>query len=441
MMWDFPSAYSPPCNPPFGHHQQLPPFDTPWSPLPPTSQPFYVESGAFPGPSIGHASGHSPYSSLPLSAGSYHQSILDMDIPPDAPRAFFVERHYHHHYHYHHSSRGHILPRSQSKPPPAIHGNGGSQPPVNIKHSNKHKHQPVQAVAVQPKPPVQRFRYSKCTGRKKALCIGINYRGQKDELRGCINDAKHIRDFLIRYWGYKGEDIVMLTDDSTDPRRRPTRKNMIDAMYWLVKNAQPHDSLFFHYSGHGGQTRDKDGDEVDGYDEVIFPIDFKQYGHIVDDEMHAIMVKPLPTGCRLTVCALFDCCHSGTALDLPYVYDCHGRLKGPYVTRQWRAFKSTSADVISWSASKDEQTSADTFQGGVAVGAMSYAFISSLMRNKEQSYQGLLQSIRKILQPKYSQKPQLGSSHHLVSFFSGLGFHSSWMGLLLRQDTNLRFIL
>ncbi len=77
----------------------------------------------------------------------------------------------------------------------------------------------------------------------------------------------------------------MLTDDSTNPRCQPTRKNMLDGMRWLVKDAQPHDSLFFHCnvtkdwsfhtlshsslldSGHGGQTRDKDGDEVDGYDE------------------------------------------------------------------------------------------------------------------------------------------------------------------------------
>lgn len=26
-----------------------------------------------------------------------------------------------------------------------------------------------------------------------------------------------------------------------------------------------------------------DGDEADGYDEVIYPVDFKQAGHIVDD--------------------------------------------------------------------------------------------------------------------------------------------------------------
>jgi hypothetical protein len=42
-------------------------------------------------------------------------------------------------------------------------------------------------------------------------------------------------------------------------------------------------------SGHGGQTADIDGDEDDGYDEVIYPVDFRSVGHIVDDEMHDIM--------------------------------------------------------------------------------------------------------------------------------------------------------
>lgn len=28
--------------------------------------------------------------------------------------------------------------------------------------------------------------------------IGINYRGQHNELRGCVNDARSVRRFLIR---------------------------------------------------------------------------------------------------------------------------------------------------------------------------------------------------------------------------------------------------
>jgi hypothetical protein len=47
-------------------------------------------------------------------------------------------------------------------------------------------------------------------------------------------------------WGYKSQDIVLLTDDSSDRRQIPTRKNMIDAMRWLVKGAKCHDALFFH---------------------------------------------------------------------------------------------------------------------------------------------------------------------------------------------------
>ncbi len=37
-----------------------------------------------------------------------------------------------------------------------------------------------------------------------------------------------------------------MTDDATDPRLRPTKTNILDAMHWLVQGAQPHDSLFFH---------------------------------------------------------------------------------------------------------------------------------------------------------------------------------------------------
>lgn len=59
------------------------------------------------------------------------------------------------------------------------------------------------------------FQYSQCTGKKKALCvsyfgrsarnvhvflpiyqIGINYFGTQSELKGCINDAQNVRNFL-----------------------------------------------------------------------------------------------------------------------------------------------------------------------------------------------------------------------------------------------------
>lgn len=52
--------------------------------------------------------------------------------------------------------------------------------------------------------------------------------------------------FLCDHFGYKQEDIVLLTDDARNPRQIPTRENMIAAMGWLVDGARPNDSLFFH---------------------------------------------------------------------------------------------------------------------------------------------------------------------------------------------------
>ncbi|KAL8688447.1 MAG: hypothetical protein Q9218_005649 [Villophora microphyllina] len=295
------------------------------------------------------------------------------------------------------------------------------------------------------------FQYSNCTGRRKALLIGINYFGQRGQLRGCINDVKNMSTYLNGNFGYAREDMVILTDDQQNPMSQPNKQNILRAMHWLVKDAKPNDSLFFHYSGHGGQTKDLDGDEEDGYDEVIYPVDFRVAGHIVDDEMHRIMVRSLQPGVRLT--AIFDSCHSGSALDLPYIYSTQGVLKEPNLAKEAgqgllgivsayargdiggvastamgffkkattgdatyernKQTKTSGADVIMWSGSKDTQTSQDANIAGQATGAMSWAFITALKKNPQQSYVQLLNSIRDELQSKYTQKPQLSCSHPL----------------------------
>lgn len=79
-----------------------------------------------------------------------------------------------------------------------------------------------------------------------------------------------------------------------------TRENILRACQWLVAGAAPNDSLFFHYSGHGGKVEDLNGDEDDGYDETIYPVDHERSGQIIDDILHDLLVKPLPQGCRLT---------------------------------------------------------------------------------------------------------------------------------------------
>ena len=114
-----------------------------------------------------------------------------------------------------------------------------------------------------------------CQGRKKAVLIGINYPGSLAPLRGCINDVTSLRRFICKEWGFRDSPDCMrvLTDDARDHRQLPTRQNMLDAFHWLVADARPGDSLFLHYSGHGGQKRDLDGDEDDGMDETLCPCD------------------------------------------------------------------------------------------------------------------------------------------------------------------------
>ncbi|KAI5308732.1 Ca(2+)-dependent cysteine protease, partial [Ascosphaera atra] len=140
-------------------------------------------------------------------------------------------------------------------------------------------------------------------------------------------------------------------------------------------------------------------------------------------------------------------------LDLPYIYSTQGLLKEPNLAKEAgmgllnvvsayargdvsamvgtvtnlfkkasrheraqersRRTKTSPADVIMWSGSKDDQTSADASINNQAAGAMSWAFIAALRKNPRQSYVQLLNSVRNELANKYAQKPQLSSSHPL----------------------------
>jgi metacaspase-1 len=108
------------------------------------------------------------------------------------------------------------------------------------------------------------------------------------------------------------------------------------------------------------------------------------------------------------------------------MYHSDGRLKGLKISAfaHARKLRASRADVISFSGCKDSQTSADTVEGGLAVGAMSYAFMLSLKQEPNQTFQGLLKSVRRILRDKYDQKPQLSSSHKIVSLVPNGSFEA-----------------
>jgi LysM repeat protein len=52
--------------------------------------------------------------------------------------------------------------------------------------------------------------------------------------------------------------------------------------------------------------------------ETIIPLDFQRAGQITDVDLKKIMADPLPAGCQLTT--IFDSCHSGTVMNLPFTF-------------------------------------------------------------------------------------------------------------------------
>ncbi|KAH9014406.1 caspase domain-containing protein, partial [Lactarius hengduanensis] len=198
-------------------------------------------------------------------------------------------------------------------------------------------------------------------GIKKALLIGINYSTHPDSkfrLKSSVRDAQEMAHFLQQRFGFEGNNIRVLTDEQ--PENLPTRENIIAAIHSLVEGAQSGDSLFFYFSGHATQIKDTHEDEPDGLDECMCAMDYMgdpqspssptTPGIIVDDDVHDIMVKPLPRGCRLT--AVLDCCHSGTLLDLPLNYDSRGVPKPRNMNANVHQ-RSSDANVISLSACAD----------------------------------------------------------------------------------------
>lgn len=113
------------------------------------------------------------------------------------------------------------------------------------------------------------------------------------------------------------ENLPADDKEESNPLKLPTKQNIQRALRWLVEGSRSGDSLVFHFSGHGTQEVDQNMDEIDGYDEALCPVDFEHSGKILDDEINATIVRPLPRGAKLH--AIIDACHSGTALDLPFL--------------------------------------------------------------------------------------------------------------------------
>ncbi len=139
-----------------------------------------------------------------------------------------------------------------------------------------------------------------------ALLVGISdYPGEVNDLTGPREDARIIQSVLIEHYGFRAENVVLLTDDEGN------RAHIANAFDRHLSQAGPGGLAVFYYSGHGTQMEGNHGqldDEPDGKDEALAVWGSGGSGILLDDEL-GYLVDRLSAG---RVLILLDACFSGT---------------------------------------------------------------------------------------------------------------------------------
>jgi len=149
---------------------------------------------------------------------------------------------------------------------------------------------------------------------KLALVIGI---GDYPEESGWCkihgdNDISIVTE-MLEVNGF--EQVQILSNKAA------SKQGIMEALNNLAKKASLDDVVYIHFSGHGQQITDLDGDEPDGYDEAWIPYDackdysgkYKGQNHIVDDELYDFLNQlRAKVGDKGKIIVVSDACHSGS---------------------------------------------------------------------------------------------------------------------------------
>ena len=248
---------------------------------------------------------------------------------------------------------------------------------------------------------------------KKALCVGINYKGTSSALNGCINDANNWANLLVAHFDFPKPDVKLLLETEA------TKANIIAGLKALLAGAKRGDVLVFQNSSHGTYVVDKGIDELDRYDEAICPYDFRS-NLILDDEMREIF-SGLPARVRLTV--LLDSCHSGTGTRLVFNPAVGYRkerfmapkefggveLDNPQKAKVAGKLPQARMKEILLSGCKSTEYSYDAQIGSTFNGAMTYYAIDTIKKaNYKIAYADLATQLNAMLAAEgFKQHPQL----------------------------------
>ena len=257
---------------------------------------------------------------------------------------------------------------------------------------------------------------------KYALLIGISKYPpyMNADLQGCEYDiADNMRTRLINDFGFHPDNIRMLLDE------RATFNNILDRTHWLMSHENA--ELVKLFSGHGSYVQDRNGDEVDGVDEVMVCYDHDWDRPLTDDILGAVY-STRPSNSFFSF--LSDSCHSETqARDFTRIKEKlkkhHSWPKPKYLlppkdirVREYLIDKNVKhiggkfkklSNMITFSGCRDDQTSADAYIGGQWQGAFTWAYSQLIEPNK--TWADIYQLVISLLSAEgFSQVPQLNGA-------------------------------
>lgn len=154
---------------------------------------------------------------------------------------------------------------------------------------------------------------------KRALLVGVSDYGNAMEDPNKWANISGANDvtLLAPLFQEQGFTVESLVDS------KATHARITKALDELAKNSKKGDIVYVHFSMHGQPFEDLNGDEEDGWDEALIPVDaemlyaegvYEGKNHLLDDELEVYFNDiRSKLGSEGQLIVILDACHSGTA--------------------------------------------------------------------------------------------------------------------------------
>ena len=247
------------------------------------------------------------------------------------------------------------------------------------------------------------------------------------------NDADILQKALISQ-GFLQQNIFLLEDSMATPDQIAQRFGRLTQ---LVKKG---DMVWFHFSGHGQQVQDLNGDEPDGFDEALVTYsaptecrpEYRGEDHLIDDQLQGYFSQlSLALGQSGHLLVTLDACHSGTAsrgveelvrrgTDKTLDYSCNKEQnnfkQSSYSlpkTTEWEDIikeEKNKASMVVISGCSAQEVNYEYKVNNVGYGTLTWALCEAMNSPSfpDMSYQQMFISIRQIIQKNMLKLSQYG---------------------------------